>query len=114
MRPWNTLRVTAYGGAIGLTAALFKSFAPWSDPQSGAAIARELIGAMLAFALLCGLAAALRNFILRRMTGVRKFIKSSVGWASRRQSGEAWAKSFTRCPRRTNAQTILPTLQIDR
>ena len=69
MRPWNTLRATAYGGAIGLTAGLFKSFAPWSNPQSGAAIAKELIGAMLAFALLCGLAAALRNFILRRITG---------------------------------------------
>jgi hypothetical protein len=69
MRPWKTLRATAYGGAIGLTAALFKSFAPWSHPQSGAAIAKELIGAMLAFALLCGLAAALRNFILRRITG---------------------------------------------
>jgi hypothetical protein len=69
MRPWNTLRATAYGGAIGLTAALFKCFAPWSDPQPGAAIARELIGAMLAFALLCGLTAALRNFILRRITG---------------------------------------------
>ena len=69
MRPWKTLRATAYGGTIGLTAALFKSFAPWSNPQSGAAIAKELIGAMLAFALLCGLAAALRNFILRRMTG---------------------------------------------
>jgi hypothetical protein len=69
MRTWNTLRAAAYGGGIGLVAALIKSFAPWSEPQSGAAIARELIGASLAFALLCGLAAALRNFILRRMTG---------------------------------------------
>ncbi len=69
MRTWNTLRATAYGGAIGLAAALVKSFAPWSDLQSGAAIAKELVGASLAFALLCGLAAALRNFILRRLTG---------------------------------------------
>jgi hypothetical protein len=68
MRAWNTMRATAYGGAIGLVAALVKSFAPWSDTQSGSAIAKELIGATLAFALLCGLAAALRNFILRRLT----------------------------------------------
>jgi hypothetical protein len=63
------MRATAYGGVIGLAAALFKSFAPWSDAQSSAAIAKELIGATLAFALLCGLAAALRNFIMRRITG---------------------------------------------
>ncbi len=69
MQAWNTTRATAYGGAIGLSAALVKCFAPWSDTQSGAAIAKELIGATLAFALLCGLAAALRNFILRRLTG---------------------------------------------
>ena len=69
MRPWNTARATAYGGAIGLAAALVKSFAPWSDAPTGAAVAKELIGAALAFALLCGLAAALRNFILRRLTG---------------------------------------------
>jgi len=61
------MRATAYGGAIGLVAALVKSFAPWSDTQSGAAIAKELFGATLAFALLCGLAAALRNFIMRRL-----------------------------------------------
>jgi hypothetical protein len=67
MRAWNTMRATAYGGAIGLVAALVKSFAPWSDVQSGSAIAKELMGATLAFALLCGLAAALRDFILRRL-----------------------------------------------
>jgi hypothetical protein len=68
MQAWNTMRATAYGGAIGLAAALVKSFAPWSDTQSGSAIARELIGATLAFALLCGLVAAVRNFIQRRIT----------------------------------------------
>jgi hypothetical protein len=36
--------------------------------QSGPAIAKDVVGATLAFALLCGLAAALRNFILRRVT----------------------------------------------
>ncbi|MGC1235585.1 MAG: hypothetical protein WA838_13070, partial [Xanthobacteraceae bacterium] len=69
MRAWNTMRATAYGGAIGLCAALVKSLAPWSDVQSTSAVAKELIGATLAFALLCGLAAALRNFILRRLMG---------------------------------------------
>jgi len=57
----------AYGGAIGLVAVAFKMFAPWSAPYSPAAIARELVGAALAFALLCGVAAALRNFIARRL-----------------------------------------------
>jgi hypothetical protein len=69
MREWNTLRATVYGGAIGLAAAVIKSFVPWSEVQSGLGIARELLGAMLAFALLCGLAAALRNFIQRRIAG---------------------------------------------
>ncbi len=67
MQAWNTTRATAYGAAIGLVAALIKTFAPWSDAQPGAAVAKELVGATLAFALLCGLAAALRNFILRRL-----------------------------------------------
>jgi hypothetical protein len=61
------MRAMAYGGAIGLAAAVVKSFAPWTDAPSGPAIAKELIGATLAFALLCGLAAALRNFIQRRL-----------------------------------------------
>jgi hypothetical protein len=67
MEPWNAGRATAYGAAIGLVAAAFKLLAPWSEPHSMAAMARELIGAVLAFALLCGLAAALRNFIARRL-----------------------------------------------
>jgi hypothetical protein len=62
------MRAIGYGGAIGLAAAALKLFAPWSELQSGLAIAKELIGAALAFALLCGIAAALRNFIWRRLT----------------------------------------------
>ena len=69
MREWNTIRATAYGGAIGLAAAVIKSLAPWSDKQLGLGTAEEFIGATLAFALLCGLAAAMRNFIQRRITG---------------------------------------------
>ena len=68
MREWNTIRATAYGGAIGLAAAAIKSVAPWGAMQSGSAIAKEFIGATLAFALLCGLAAVLRNCIQRRIT----------------------------------------------
>jgi hypothetical protein len=63
------MRAMACGGLIGLAAAAVKSFAPWSDTSSGAAIAKELIGATLAFALLCGLAAVLRNFVVRRLSG---------------------------------------------
>jgi hypothetical protein len=67
--PWNSARATAYGAVIGFVAAAFKLFAPWSEPHSAAAIAKELVGAALAFALLCGIAAALRNFIVRRLVG---------------------------------------------
>jgi hypothetical protein len=41
--------------------------APWGGQHSLPGIAKELVGAALAFALLCGLAAALRNFIARRL-----------------------------------------------
>ena len=56
-----------YGAGIGAAAAAVKLFAPWSEPHAFPAIAEELVGAALAFALLCGLAAALRNFIARRL-----------------------------------------------
>jgi hypothetical protein len=74
--PWNTGRAMAYGAAIGFVAAAFKMFAPWSEPHSTAAIARELVGAALALALLCGVAAALRNFIVRRL--IRPEIQSKI------------------------------------
>jgi hypothetical protein len=67
MESWNTGRATAYGAAIGVVAAAFKLFAPWSGPLTMPAAAREFVGAALAFALLCGVAAALRNFIVRRL-----------------------------------------------
>lgn len=67
MRPWNTGRATAYGAAIGLIAAAIKSFAPWAEPHAAAAVAMEFAGAVLFFALLCGVAAALRNFVARRL-----------------------------------------------
>jgi hypothetical protein len=67
MRVWNAGRATAYGAAIGAVAAVFKSFAPWGGPHAPAAVVREIVGAALAFALLCGLAATLRNFIARQL-----------------------------------------------
>ncbi len=56
-----------YGAAIGVVAAGFRLIAPWNEPRPLLGVAEELIGAALAFALLCGLAAALRNFIVRRL-----------------------------------------------
>jgi hypothetical protein len=67
MTLWNTGRATFYGAAIGAVAAAVKLFAPWSAPHSLVAIAEEFVGAALAFALLCGIAAAVRNFIARRL-----------------------------------------------
>ena len=67
MQPWNTGRAMAFGAAIGVVAAAFKLFAPWSVPYSLTAMAREFVGAALAFALLCGVAAVLRNLIARRL-----------------------------------------------
>jgi hypothetical protein len=65
--PWNSGRATLYGAAIGFVAAVFRLLAPWSPPHSMIEVSEELVGAALAFALLCGLAAALRNFIARRL-----------------------------------------------
>jgi len=67
MEPWNTGRATAYGAVIGAVAAAFKLFAPWSAPYTVPAMVTELVGGALAFALLCGVAAALRNFLARRL-----------------------------------------------
>jgi hypothetical protein len=68
MQPWNTARATFYGVAIGLAAAAVKLVAPWGEPHgSTVAIIQEFVGAGLAFGLLCGVAAALRNFVARRL-----------------------------------------------
>ena len=56
-----------YGAIIGAVAAGFRLLAPWGGPHSLLEITEELIGATLACALLCGVAAALRNFIARRL-----------------------------------------------
>jgi hypothetical protein len=68
-KPWNSARAMLYGAVMGGVAAAFKLMAPWNEPHSAGAIAEELTGAALAFALLCGIAAALRNFVVRRLVG---------------------------------------------
>jgi hypothetical protein len=65
--PWNTGQAMLYGAIIGAVAAGFRLLAPWGGPNSLLGITEELVGASLAFALLCGVAAALRNFIMRRL-----------------------------------------------
>ena len=60
-RAWSIARAAGYGGAIGALAAMFKTFGPL---RVGGFL--EIVGAALGFALLCGGAAALRNFIARR------------------------------------------------
>lgn len=68
---WHTGRAVGYGAAIGLAAAAFKLAAPWAGLRSPLAIAEELTGAALAFGLLCGVAAAVRNIIVARVLGPR-------------------------------------------
>jgi hypothetical protein len=66
-RPWNVGRAAAYGAAIGAIAGLFKTFrmVHTGDPAPGSVL--QVFAASLAFALLCAGAAALRNFIARRV-----------------------------------------------
>jgi len=68
LKPWNSARATLYGAALGAAAAAVKLFAPWSQPHAAAPIIREFVGAALAFALLCGTLAVLRNIVVRRLT----------------------------------------------
>ena len=68
LKPWNSARATLYGAVLGVVAAAIRVLAPWSEPHTAAAVIREFVGAALAFALLCGLLAALRNFAVRRLT----------------------------------------------
>ena len=73
MQAWNTARAALYGAGIGVAAAAVKLFAPCTQlsaqPPALSAIAEEFVGAALAFALLCGVAAAVRNHIVRRLIG---------------------------------------------
>jgi hypothetical protein len=71
---WSVARAAFYGAGIGVTAAVFKMLGPMhgavaASDRSIAMLANlpEIASAALGFALLCAAAAALRNFIARRM-----------------------------------------------
>jgi hypothetical protein len=66
-RAWSVARATAYGGAIGALAAMFKTFGPLHAGTPAIGSVLEIFGAALGFALLCAGAAALRNFVARRL-----------------------------------------------
>ena len=64
-REWRALRAAAYGAAVGIVAGLLKTLG--LTHQAIATSIPEIAGAALGFALLCAGAAALRNFIARRL-----------------------------------------------
>jgi hypothetical protein len=66
-RPWSVARAAVYGAGVGAISGLFKTFGllHTTDPGPGALL--RVLAAALAFALLCAGAAALRNFIARRV-----------------------------------------------
>ncbi len=66
-RAWSVARAAAYGGGIGAAAALFKAFGPGREAGLGATNFVEIAAAAFGFALLCSVAAILRNFIVRRL-----------------------------------------------
>jgi hypothetical protein len=76
-RAWSIPRAAGYGAVLGALAGLFRILAPFdrlggAGPAAGVdrmANAAEIVAATLGFALLCAGAAALRNFIARRLMG---------------------------------------------
>jgi apolipoprotein N-acyltransferase len=70
---WSVSRAAAYGAGIGALAALFKTMGPFHHVGSAAANFLQIVGAALAFAILCAGAAVLRNFVARRLVwpGIR-------------------------------------------
>src|SRR4029077_20225925 len=64
-REWSIARAAAYGAALGAVAGLCKTLA-YAQQHVAISVA-EIAGAVLGFALLCAAAAALRNFIARRL-----------------------------------------------
>jgi hypothetical protein len=74
-RAWSVTRAAACGAAVGALAGLFKTLAALHQAiapggQAGGSLPTnlsEILGAALGFALLCAGAAAVRNFIARRL-----------------------------------------------
>ena len=68
-RPWRVAYAALCGAGIGLVAGLLKTFNPFR-PAPAENLTGHLMDVALAalgFALLCAAAAALRNFIARRL-----------------------------------------------
>jgi hypothetical protein len=64
-QPWGVVRAAGYGAGIGIAAAVLRLLGPAAAAPPAHAV--EILGAALGFALLCAAAAALRNFIARRL-----------------------------------------------
>lgn len=67
---WSVVHAAGYGAVIGALAALFKTLGPLHAANAGSSLtgrAAEIAGAAVVFALLCAGAAALRNFLARRL-----------------------------------------------
>jgi len=64
-RLWRIGRALLYGAMLGVVAALIKIFTPGAEPRTTAAIVREILGAAVGFAVLCAVAAMLRNYVVR-------------------------------------------------
>jgi len=68
-RPWHVAYAALCGAGIGLVAGLLKTFNPFR-PAPAENLTNHLVDVALAalgFAVLCAAAAALRNFIARRL-----------------------------------------------
>lgn len=68
-RAWNVIHAACYGAVIGALAAMFKTFGPLhaNAPFNLTGNLTEIALAAIGFALLCVGAAALRNYIVRRL-----------------------------------------------
>jgi uncharacterized membrane protein len=67
-RPWSVSRAAAFGAVLGALAAIFKMLELVHHGDALAAKLIEIPAAALAFALLCALAAALRNVLVQRLS----------------------------------------------
>lgn len=69
-RAWNLTRAAGYGALLGVLAALFKTLGPFHARSAGGGLTDhlvEIVVAAAAFAALCAGAAALRNYLARRL-----------------------------------------------
>jgi hypothetical protein len=64
-REWRVSRAAAYGAVLGIVAGSLKTLG--LSHQAIATSIPEITGVTLGFALLCGGATALRNFVARRL-----------------------------------------------